>query len=252
MTCAPSVDGAFGAVIDYDCCAGAQPILYGHAGSADGLTWTADVTGQLAAPPLVVAHAAAGCVAFGAGAVLGGPARIPLHDTVRRAMQLRPEAIRFTLGQGLPAVIEVAGGSMSPSLVVGDKVRVEPLAPDGPLVPGDVVLIAPEDGSALLIHRVMHAFVEDGRPMIVHQGDAPSSTFGICARDAVIGRAVTLVADPPRGLPAPSHARFQARRRACRAYCGARLLLRVMGLAERPLTRRLARLYRALARALAG
>jgi hypothetical protein len=108
-------------------------------------------------------------------------------------MELRPAAMRFVLEQGLPAVIEVAGRSMEPSIEMGAKVDVAPLAPEAPIEAGDVVLIA------------------TARRFVVHQGDADDSTFGTCAREDVLGRMTGFAGDPARMVPTPERLEAAAR-----------------------------------------
>src|SRR4051794_40474323 len=102
-------------------------------------------------------------------------------------MQLRADALRFVLAQGLPAVIEVSGPSMEPTISKGAQVNVAALAPSDGVEVGDVVLIA-TGADVLLLHRVMAVFEERGARFAVHQGDAPASTFAIAARGDVLAR----------------------------------------------------------------
>ena len=129
-------------------------------------------------------------------------------------MQLRADALRFVLAQGLPAVIEVTGGSMAPTIAKGTKVHVAGLGEGAALAPGDVVLLATST-DVLLLHRVMVAFEERGARFVVHQGDALSSTFGIAARGDVLARMTSFAAEG--GAPAPARAPRRGRARALRA-----------------------------------
>jgi hypothetical protein len=171
-------------------------------------------------------------------------------------MQLRPEALRFVLGQGLPAVIEVVGRSMEPTIDKGAKVNVVGLVADAAVEVGEVVLLATTDADVLLLHRAMCVFHENGHQFVVHQGDAHASTFGVCARADVLARMTAF--DDARPAPvleeldAAAQARFRRRRIACEAFVVARLLALTVGVAERGLVRRCARAYRALSRALLG
>jgi hypothetical protein len=171
-------------------------------------------------------------------------------------MQLRPEALRFALAQGLPAVVEVSGGSMAPTLAKGVKVDVAALAAQEPVAPGEVVLFA-TSGDALLLHRVMATFVEDGAPFVVHQGDAPASTFAIAARADALARMTGFAGDgralpTPDALDAAARARFHRRRLAVEGFLAARRLARALRLADGPLLRRGARLYRKITRSIVG
>jgi hypothetical protein len=171
-------------------------------------------------------------------------------------MQLRADALRFVLAQGLPAVIEVSGRSMEPTLALGTKVDVAALAEAEPVAVGEVVLVA-TDAGVLLLHRVMAVFDERGARFVLHQGDAPASTFGTSARRDVLAR-VTGVAGEPRAVLAPdrldaeTRARFRRRRAACAGFVVARRLARALPLSDGAVVRGCARLYRRLARAVAG
>jgi hypothetical protein len=100
----------------------------------------------------------------------------------------------------------------------------------------------------------------DGR-FVLHQGDAPDSTFAICARQEVLGRMTGFVdgAEPSRARPAPTpelldadaRARFRRRRAAGEAYVRARRLARALGIADLVLVRQCGRVFRRLSRALA-
>jgi hypothetical protein len=179
-------------------------------------------------------------------------------------MQLRADALRFVLAQGLPAVIDVIGGSMSPTIAKGTKVDVAPLSETEELAVGDVVLLAtsaqgPNDvpSDVLILHRVMAVFVERGQRFVVHQGDAPASTFGIAARRDVLAR-MTGFAGDTRPVPTPAHldassrAIFFRRRAVCLAFVGARRFAHVLHLEERTLVRQCARLFRRITRVLTG
>jgi len=159
-------------------------------------------------------------------------------------MELRADALRFVLAQGLPAVIEVSGRSMEPTIAKGTKVDVEALAESAPLEVGDVVLIA-TGGDVLLLHRVMAAFDEPGARFVVHQGDARASTFAIAARRDVLAR---VGARPTPAEPAL----FRRRVLAVGGFLAARRLARTVGLADAALVRRCAQVYRRLARAVSG
>jgi len=162
----------------------------------------------------------------------------------------------MVLAHGLPVVIEVVAESMSPTIVRGDKVKVEPAT--GDLHVGDIVLVLTADERELLLHRVMHLFAEGPERYVIHQGDARRSAFATCPREAVVGRAVAFPLTPARPLPAlelldpPARARFQRRRRAAVLYALGRRMTATLHLGDRALTRRLARAYRTLARKVVG
>jgi hypothetical protein len=171
-------------------------------------------------------------------------------------MNLRPQAVRMVLAHGLPVVIEVTSDSMTPSLDRGTKVKVEP-AP-GELVPGEIVLILSEDGDATILHRVLHVFSTGGQQFVIHQGDAPTTLFATCPRQAVIGRAAAYALAPSRPLPIPepvqaeARVRFHRRRRACALFAIGRRVASSLNVSENPVSRRLARAYRTVARKFAG
>jgi hypothetical protein len=125
-------------------------------------------------------------------------------------MPLGADALRFVLAQGVPAVIEVAGRSMEPTIALGAKVEVAALAEGDAVALGDVVLVA-TGGDGLVLHRVMAAFDEDGEPLVVHQGDARPSTFAIASRRDVLARVTGLAGDAG---PAPTPERLSADARA--------------------------------------
>ena len=162
----------------------------------------------------------------------------------------------MVLAHGLPVVIEVVADSTSPSIERGLKVKVEPAA--GELRPGDIVLVLTEDGSELLLHRIVHLFSNGPSRYVLHQGDAPQSTFAICPREAVVGRAIAFPLTPSRPLPTLEHlapaalARFRRRRRAAALYAVGYRMTEALRLGDRASTRRLARIYRAIARKVVG
>jgi len=170
-------------------------------------------------------------------------------------MELRPAALRFVLEQGLPALVEVGGTSMEPTVHRHDKVNVVALAPAAPLAPGDVVLVA-TTRDVLLLHRLMHVFDEGGETFVVHQGDAAGSTFGVAARRDVLARMASFASGAP--APTPEHletaarSRFERRRATCRGLVAGRHLARQLGVADAPLVRACARTLRRLARAIVG
>jgi len=153
-------------------------------------------------------------------------------------------------------VIEVVAESMSPAIERGAKVKVEPAT--GEIHPGDIVLVLTEDGSELLLHRIVHLFSKGESRYVIHQGDAPKSTFATCLRAAVIGRAISFALKPSRPLPTLEQldpaalARFQRRRRAAALYAVGHRMTESLRLGNGALTRRLARIYRALARKVVG
>jgi hypothetical protein len=162
----------------------------------------------------------------------------------------------MVLAHGLHVVMEVVADSMSPSIDRGAKVKVEP-AP-GELHPGDIGLVLTEDGSELLLHRIVHLFSQAQSRYVIHQGDAPKSTFAVCPRQAVIGRAIAFPLTPSRPLPTLEQlgpaalARFRRRRRAAVLYAVGHRMTESLRLGDRALTRRLARAYRAIARKVVG
>ncbi|HEY7917850.1 MAG: nickel-type superoxide dismutase maturation protease [Acidimicrobiales bacterium] len=105
--------------------------------------------------------------------------------------------------------VEVAGSSMSPALLAGDKVVV--LALPRPLSrwprPGEVVALRdPRDPSRVLIKRV--ASVDRRAGTLLVAGDArdastDSRQFGPVPRSSVVGRAVYRYAPAGRSGPGP-------------------------------------------------
>jgi len=162
----------------------------------------------------------------------------------------------MVLAHGLPVVIEVVAESMSPAIERGAKVKVEP-APNE-IHPGDIVLVQTEDGSELLLHRIVHLFSKGESRYVIHQGDAPKSSFATCPREAVVGRAVSFALKPSRPLPTlelldpRALARFQRRRRAAALYAIGHRMTESLRLGDGALTRRLAHVYRAIARKVVG
>ena len=172
-------------------------------------------------------------------------------------MRLRPGELEFVLAQGLPAVVEVRGASMTPAIAVGDRLNIQPTPAAGDdIAVGDIVVIIATDAAELLTHRVMHLFTEQGRRFVVHQGDMTGARFAICPRELVIGKAVAFDAQPARPLPTVAHlgaserARFRRRAAVAVWYCRARGAARALGVHDRKLTRAAARLYRKLSGAL--
>ena len=162
----------------------------------------------------------------------------------------------MVLAHGLPVVIEVVAESMSPAIERGAKVKVEPACDD--IHPGDIVLVLTHDARELLLHRVVHLFSKGESRYVIHQGDARQSTFATCPRTAVIGRAVSFPHTQSRALPTLEQldpaalARFQRRRRAAALYTVGYRMTESLRLGDGALTRRLARVYRAIARKVVG
>jgi len=171
-------------------------------------------------------------------------------------MNLRPPAVRMVLAHGLPVVIEVTSDSMTPSVERGAKVKVEP-AP-GELLAGEIALIMVDDDREMLLHRVMHVFSSAGAQYVIHQGDAESSSFAICPREAAVGRAVAFALTPSRPVPVPepeepeARARFHRRRRACVLFALGRRVASRLNVSENRMAQRIGRAYRAAARRFAG
>jgi hypothetical protein len=162
----------------------------------------------------------------------------------------------MVLAHGLPVVMEIVADSMSPAIERGSKVKVAPVADE--LRPGDIVLVLTDDGSEVLLHRIVHLFSQREHRYVIHQGDAPRSTFAVCPREAVVGRAIAFPLTPSRPLPtleqlAPAAlARFRRRRRAAALYAVGHRMTESLKLGDRALTLRLARIYRAIARKVVG
>ena len=87
------------------------------------------------------------------------------------------------------AWITVAGGSMSPTVQIGERVRIVPCTH---AYPGDVVLFG--GGDHLLLHRVL-ARLPGGR--FVHAGDCPGALPGLAHERNLVGRATLAAWRPP-------------------------------------------------------
>ena len=166
-------------------------------------------------------------------------------------MNLHPQAVRLVLSQGLPVTVDIVTASMTPTIRTGEQVRIEPVDED--VHPGDIVLIMSSTEAELVLHRVIRLFAEGGQRFVIHQGDAESSYFGTCLREAVLGRAVEFPLTPARALPTleeldrESLKRFQRRRRVSLLYLlGRRTMFSLRGI-DPALARRLASMYRKLA-----
>jgi len=98
--------------------------------------------------------------------------------------------------------LEVAGSSMTPTLVAGDRLVVVRLPARWPLRRGDLVALRdprPGEGHRLLVKRVVAA----GPAGVEVAGDHPaastdSTTFGPVPRPSVVGRAVYRYGPPGR------------------------------------------------------
>ena len=171
-------------------------------------------------------------------------------------MNLHPQAVRLVLDQGHPVAVDVIGGSMTPTIEPGTRVRIEPIAED--LHPGDIVLILNSNEAELVLHRVIRLFAEGGQHFVIHQGDERSSAFGTCLRDAVLGRAVGFPLTPARALPTlevldpTALGRFQRRRRVSLLYSLGRRTMFWLRVIDPVLARRLVRMYRELASKVIG
>ena len=171
-------------------------------------------------------------------------------------MNLHPQAVRLVLDQGHPVAVDVVSGSMTPTIEPGTRVSVEPIAED--LHPGDIVLILSSNQAELVLHRVIRLFAEGGQHFVIHQGDAHSSAFGTCLREAVLGRAVGFPLTSARALPTldvldPAALRqFQRRRRVSLLYSLSRRTMFWLRGIDPALARRLGRMYRGLASKMTG
>ena len=166
-------------------------------------------------------------------------------------MNLHPQAVRLVLDQGHPVAVDVVSRSMTPTIEPGTRVRIEPIAED--LHAGDIVLILSSNEAELVLHRVIRLFAEGGQHFVVHQGDAQSSTFGTCLREAVLGRAVGFPLTPARALPTlevfdpAALRRFHRRRRVSLLYSFGRRTMFWVRVIDPALAHRLGRMYRELA-----
>jgi hypothetical protein len=171
-------------------------------------------------------------------------------------VNLHPQAVRLVLDQGHPVAVDVVSGSMTPTIEPGTRVRVEPIAED--LHPGEIVLILSSNEAELVLHRVIRLFAGGGQHFVIHQGDAQSSAFGTCLREAVLGRAVGFPLTSARALPTlevldpAALRRFQRRRRVSLLYSLSRRTLFWLRDIDPEPARRLVRMYRELARKVIG
>jgi signal peptidase I len=88
--------------------------------------------------------------------------------------------------------VVLEGTSMRPTLRAGDRLMIEPIRPDGPLVMGEVV-VAATDGR-LVAHRVEAL---NGREVVM-RGDARAAADPPIPREAVLGRVVAVSRAPFR------------------------------------------------------
>jgi len=171
-------------------------------------------------------------------------------------VNLHPQAVRLVLDQGHPVAVDVIGGSMTPTIEPGTRVRIEPIAED--LHPGDIVLILNSNEAELVLHRVIRLFAEGGQRYVIHQGDALRADFSTCPREAVVGRAVGFPLAPARLLPTlevldpTALGRFQRRRRVSLLYSLGRRTMFWLRVIDPALARRLVRMYRELASKVIG
>jgi hypothetical protein len=145
---------------------------------------------------------------------------------------------------------------MGPTIEQGTRVSIEPVAED--LQPGDIVLILSSNETDLVLHRVIRLFAEGGQHFVIHQGDAPSSDFGTCLREAILGRAIGFPLTPARALPTLDElepealTRFQRRRRVSLLYSLGRRATFWLRAIDPALARRLVRMSRELASKVIG
>jgi signal peptidase I len=178
------------------------------------------------------------------------------HEIYWALVNLHPQAVRLVLDQGHPVEVDVVGGSMTPTIELGTRVTIEPIA-EG-LHPGDIVLILSSNEAELVLHRVIRLFAEGGQHFVIHQGDAQSSAFGTCPREEVLGRAVGFPLTPARALPTlevldpAARRRFRRRRRVSLLYSLGRRTMFRLRVIDPALARRLARVYRELASKVIG
>lgn len=105
----------------------------------------------------------------------------------------------------------------------------------------------------LVLHRVNRLFTEGDQRFVIHQGDAQSSAFDTCLREAVLGRAVGFPLTPARALPmlevldAEALTRFQRRRCVSLLDSPGRRTTLWLRVIDPALARCLVRMYRGLA-----
>ncbi len=102
-------------------------------------------------------------------------------------------------------MVNVAGGSMSPALNVGNKVYVE-LSHRASYRIGDIVVFPVAD--SLMIHRIVSSLPTPKGKLFVHKGDkARVMAFGLVRQEQVLGKAVRVKRGskeiPVSSLPQP-------------------------------------------------
>jgi signal peptidase I len=106
-------------------------------------------------------------------------------------------------------IMIVGGGSMSPTVQVGDRILVAPV--DRPLRAGEVIVF--HGASDLVCHRVM--LVSRTLDVIVHRGDMTGARHGIIRHGAVGGRVVgVLRSNADEARPVDRELRLAERLRA--------------------------------------
>jgi hypothetical protein len=145
------------------------------------------------------------------------------------------------IDNGVPVQLRLVGGSMEPTLPRGSTVRTAALRPSDVLEVGDVVVIATQAGQEVIVHRVLHTFVESGGDFIVHQGDAPQTSFAVASRQQVLARVIAVgheTSHSYRPIGQGDRCRFAARRLVSRSYLVARLFVDRIGVSPPPALRR--------------
>jgi len=149
-----------------------------------------------------------------------GPAAATLPSPARRTPRPRPRrraaccalvalAAGGALAAGRVRRVVVAGGSMAPTFLPGDRlvVRSRWLGPGAPLAVGDVVALAdPRDPARTLVKRV--AAVDRAAGTLEVAGDDPGAStdsrdFGPVPVGSVVGRVVYRYAPAGRTGPGP-------------------------------------------------
>ncbi len=128
-------------------------------------------------------------------------------------------------------MVELAGGSMEPTLRRGWRLLVEPLS----RLPWVGEIIALRGRERLIVHRVVHVARLRSGLRVYHTGDA-SGALGRCSRDAIVGR-VTLVLDREGRTTEPKPMIARVRRRLLLARWRSRVEALVRSVGARPTSR---------------
>ena len=109
-------------------------------------------------------------------------------DLKTEVQDILPEMWREACDKGTLLRFRVSSGSMTPILNVGDVVRVSRIEPSAVRV-GDIVAF--QDGSNILVHRIIARKWSNNQLIFRHRGDNAVSS-GVFAVDNLIGRVISV------------------------------------------------------------